>query len=75
MLRIANEVIPAKAGIQKDLPGVFEKVTIQLIRCMTMLLHWIPAFAGMTSRAMPFLSQSYRQKPARSAIQVFFWIC
>jgi len=42
---------------------------------MTILLHWIPAFAGMTSRAMLFSSQSYRRKPARSALQVFFWIC
>jgi len=32
-------------------------VTTQLIRCMTFLQHWIPAFAGMTSRTMPFSSQ------------------
>jgi len=42
---------------------------------MTILQHWIPAFAGMTSRTIPFSCQSYRRKPARSAIQVFFWIC
>jgi len=26
MLRIANEVMPAKAGIQNNLPGIFEKL-------------------------------------------------
>jgi len=36
---------------------------------MTIFQHWIPAFAGMTSHPMPFSSQSYRRKPARSAIQ------
>jgi len=36
---------------------------------MAILLHWIPAFAGMTSRTMPFSSQSCRRRPARSAIQ------
>jgi hypothetical protein len=45
-------------------------VTTQHVRCMTILQHWIPAFAGMTSHTMSFSSQSYRQKPARSAIQV-----
>jgi len=33
---------------------------------MTILQHWIPAFAGMTSRIMPFSSQSYRRSLSRA---------
>jgi len=38
---------------------------------MIIILHWIPAFAGMTSRSMSFPILSSRRRPALSAIQVF----
>jgi hypothetical protein len=41
----------------KKMSTCFPGVTAQLIRCMTILQHWIPAFAGMTSRTMPFSSE------------------
>jgi len=33
---------------------------------MTILQHWIPAFAGMTSRTMPFSSHSCRRSRSRA---------
>jgi hypothetical protein len=38
--------------------NVIKIVTTQHIRRMIIFQHWIPAFAGMTSRTMPFSRQS-----------------
>jgi len=49
-------------------------VTVQYIRWIAILQHWIPAFAGMTHPDKPFPGSSCRRKSARSAIQVFLMI-
>jgi hypothetical protein len=47
-------------------------VTIQHIRCMIILQHWIPAFAGMTVSGQAFPTLVIPAKAGAIAIQVFF---